>query len=174
MTRKSLNLIVCILFSALSQSIFAQSEDRFTAVEIGKKAPIFTVRTLEGKAIDLDKLKGKVILLNFFATWCRPCMEEMPHIEQLQKRYSNSDLVIISIGREHQLAELEIFNQTKGFTFNIAADPDRKIFEMYAEKMIPRNYIIDRKGVLSFQSSGFNQNEFSKMIEAIEKELKVK
>jgi peroxiredoxin len=174
MAQKFLNLVIFILFLTFFQTIKAQSEDRFTAVEVGKSAPIFTVRTLDGKAIDLDKLKGKVILLNFFATWCRPCMEEMPHIEQLQKRYGNSDLVIISIGREHQLAELEIFNQTKGFTFNIAADPDRKIFEMYAEKMIPRNYVIDRRGFLSFQNSGFNHDDFSKMVEAIEKELKKK
>jgi peroxiredoxin len=174
MTQRLLRFLVLFFVFCFTHPLFSQSEDRFTSVEVGKKAPVFTVKTLDGKAIDIDKLKGKVILINFFATWCRPCMEEMPHIEQLKLKYNQQDLVIISIGREHQLAELEIFNQSKGFTFNIAADPDRKIYEMYAEKMIPRNYIIDRRGVISFQNSGFNQDDFNQMVKVIESELKNK
>ena len=89
-----------IIFFIVSFPLFAcsQNEDIYSFVNIGKPAPPFTVRTIDGKVIDIDKLKGKVILVNFFATWCRPCMEEMPHINLLRQKYSDEDLVIISIG----------------------------------------------------------------------------
>ncbi|HOG19265.1 MAG TPA: TlpA disulfide reductase family protein [Salinivirgaceae bacterium] len=154
--------------------VFSQSEDIYSFVNIGELAPTFTVRTIDGKVIDVDKLKGKVILVNFFATWCRPCMEEMPHINLLKQKYSDDELVIISIGREHQIGELEIFNRNKKFSFSIAADPDRKIYNMYAEKMIPRNYIINKKGILIYQGSGFTLDSFNQMVKVIEKELKTK
>ncbi|MGI6478775.1 MAG: TlpA family protein disulfide reductase [Salinivirgaceae bacterium] len=168
---KSVIIFIIISFPLL---VCSQSEDAYSFVNIGKSAPTFTVRTIDGKVIDIDKLRGKVILINFFATWCRPCMEEMPHINLLRQKYSDDEFVIISIGREHQIGELEIFNRNKKFSFNIAADPDRKIYSMYAEKMIPRNYIINKKGVLIYQGYGFTLDSFNQMVKVIEKELKTK
>ena len=168
---KKFLILITTLFLITSIG-FAQSQDSYSLVKTGDKVPSFIVKTIEGKSLDVNKLKGKVVLLNFFATWCRPCMEEMPNIEKLQNRFPTTEFVIISVGREHQLAELEIFNQTKRFTFNIAADPNRKIYELFAVKMIPRNYVIDKEGTICYQCSGYNHQEFESMINVIEKEIK--
>lgn len=170
MILKSIIPILAILLFSVSLCD-AQNEDLYSLVKTGEKVPEFIVKTIDGKTVDIDKLKGKVVLVNFFATWCRPCMEEMPNLEKLQHRFSDSDFVILSIGREHKLAELQLFNQSKEFTFNIAADPDRKIYELFAEKMIPRNYVVDKGGTICYQCSGYSHSQFSSMIAFIESKI---
>ena len=173
MILKSIIPILAILLSTIL-ACDAQNDDLYSLVKTGAKVPGFNVKTIDGKAVDIDKLKGKVVLINFFATWCSPCMEEMPNIEKLRVRFPDSDFVILSIGREHKLAELQLFNQSKEFTFNIAADPERKIYELFAEKMIPRNYVIDKNGTICYQYTGFNHAQFASMVSVIESKIAAK
>jgi len=162
-----------IVFSIVTTSqIVGQGQDNFVKVQNGTDAPGFTVKTIDGGLISLDQLRGKTVILTFFATWCSPCMEELPHLERLYKQHKSNGLVILCIGREHQLAELQLFNQTKSFTFNIAADPDRKIYQQYADKFIPRTFVIDRNGKILYQSTGYNPEEFSKMEKVVISEIK--
>jgi peroxiredoxin len=147
--------------------LFGQAS--YDVVSIGEKAPDFTVKTIEDKTLCLDELEGKYVLINFFATWCKPCMEEMPLIEkQIQQRFSDSELVVIAIGREHNINELNLFNQRKKFSFHIAADPERNIYNMYAQKFIPRLYLVDKTGKLIYAHSGYKKSEFDKLIKLIE------
>ncbi len=146
------------------------AQDTFSVVKTGDKAPDFTVKTINNKTLCLEKLNGKYVLINFFATWCKPCMEEMPLLEKhIQQRLAGDDLIVIAIGREHNLNELELFNERKKFTFHIAADPKRSIYSMYAEKYIPRNYLISPTGELIYAKSGFKKGEFQELVKLIEK-----
>jgi len=159
-----------IFLSLLSLNLNAQ--ESFDVVTKGDNAPGFTVKTINKKTICLDDLEGKYVLVNFFATWCKPCMEEMPLMEKhIQQRLAGEDLVVIAIGREHNINELELFNERKKFTFHIAADPKRSIYKLYARKYIPRNYLIGPSGKLIYAHSGFKKGEFQKLVKLIETKL---
>ncbi len=167
--KKFILLAIGLVFAS---SLWADGEDG-DLTEKGQMAPNFKVRTLDGDLFKLSKMRGKVVLVNFFATWCGPCMKELPELEkQVWPRFKNENFEMISIGREHSKAEMKAFQSEKKFTYPIAADPKRQVYSKYAEKYIPRNYVIDKKGKIIFQSKGFTQKELDEMMELIEKALK--
>lgn len=138
----------------------------------GDQVPEFAVSTLSGKDIAISELKGKVVLINFFATWCGPCMKELPEVEkQLYPKFKNENFVMISIGREHTKAELLNWNKKKGFSFPIAADPKREVYAKFASQYIPRNFIVNKKGEIIWQGVGFSQKELDQMIKIIKNNL---
>jgi peroxiredoxin len=139
---------------------------------VGQKAPAFTGSTTEGKSLSLESLAGKVVLVDFFATWCGPCMEEMPLIERdVWQQYQAAGLVVVGIGREHSVQELTKFKAAKHLTFLIVADPKREIYGKYATQYIPRCYLIGKDGVIKYAAMGYNPNDFAKMKKLIAAEL---
>jgi peroxiredoxin len=166
-------LILLLTLTLTSFTMAAQpTEAESTLTKVGQEAPAFSVTTLDGKTLDSKDLKGKVVLLNFFATWCGPCMMEMPHLEkEVWQKFKDKGLVVIAIGREHQNQGLVKFQKEKGFTFPMAGDPKREDYSKYASAYIPRNVLIGNDGRILFQSVGFETGEFDKMVQAIEKAL---
>jgi peroxiredoxin len=161
--------MVLLLLPAL---LFSQTDDSKTFTKTGQDVPAFTVKTIDGKTIDISALKGKVVLINFFATWCPPCMQEMPLVEkEIWQKLKSENFIVLAIGREHSAKELIKFNKEKGFTFSIAPDPKRGVFSLFAKESIPRNYVIDKKGKIAFQGIGYEEKEFKNMIEEIKKLL---
>lgn len=151
----------------------SQTPDTTTLTKIGQMIPEFSATTLDGTTVSTRELKGRVVLINFFATWCGPCMGEMPHVEkEIWQQLKSENLVVLAIGREHSREELIRFNKEKGFTFLIAPDPRREIYSKFATQFIPRNYVIGKNGRIVFQSMGFAPEDFSKMIELIKAQLK--
>lgn len=148
--------------------------DTTTLIKVGSKAPGFTCKTIDGKTISLDKLKGKIVLINFFATWCGPCNVELPVLQKnIWDKYKNrSDFQLIVLGREHSDAEVKAFAENKKLSMPFAADPKREIFKLYATQNIPRNVLIGRNGKILFQSMGYNEQEFKKLEDLIAGELK--
>ena len=165
-------LSLALLFVSIFLAAVRADEASDTLVKTGDAAPAFTVTTTDGAEISTAALKGKVILVNFFATWCGPCMEEMPHLEaEVWNRFKDRGLVVVAIGREHGADELKKFKAEKKLTVPIAADPKREVYGKYANQYIPRNFLIGADGRVVFESVGFTDEEFKKMIAAIEKEL---
>ena len=141
-------------------------------VKTGDKVPVFTISTLTGEDVSIEKLKGKVVLINFFATWCGPCMKEMPEIEsKLWPKFKDQNFAMLSIGRGHTTDELQTWNKKKAFTFPIAADPKREVYSKFASQYIPRNFIVDKSGKIIWQGVGFDQKELEQMIKVIESNL---
>jgi peroxiredoxin len=165
------SLLLCA--SALNLPAAEQSEFESTLTKVGQQVPEIGWVTLDGQKFDGKTLHGKVVLINFFATWCGPCMQEMPHLQKdIFQKIKDKNFVMVSIGREHNDAELKEFRKKREFTIPIAADPERKIYSRFATEYIPRNYVIAADGRIAFQSVGYSEPEFKNMLQVIEKELK--
>ena len=163
---------VLFLIVALSMmSIAATDEENSTLTKVGDAVPQFTIQTLDGQTLTPQGLKGKVVLINFFATWCGPCNEEMPHLQKLSQEITDKRFVMVSVGREHQQDEVKKFAQDKELSFGFAADPKRDAYKLFATQFIPRNYVIDSSGKIAFQSVGFTEEEFGRMQQVIKKSL---
>jgi peroxiredoxin len=148
--------------------------DSTTLLSNGDAAPFFTCKTIDGKIIDISKLKGKVIMINFFATWCPPCNLELPALQtDIWDKYKNNpSFVLIILGREHNEKEVSDYVKNKNFTMPFAPDPDRNIYKLFATSYIPRNVIIDRDGRIIFQNRGYTKEEFGDIEKLLSEKLK--
>ncbi len=146
-----------------------------TLTKVGQPAPDFTVTSLVGKPFRLSDHKGKVVLVNWFATWCKPCLEEMPHLQkEVWEKFRGPDFTMVSIAREETLQVVRPFVLNNELTWPIALDPEREAYAKYAEAYIPRTQVIDREGTIVYQSQGFENEEFAEMVAVIRKEIGIK
>jgi cytochrome c biogenesis protein CcmG, thiol:disulfide interchange protein DsbE len=113
----------------------------------GKKADDFAME-LNGKPEHLSDLRGKVVVLNFWASWCAPCVEETPSLIDLQKRIASRNGVVLGVSVDEDPAAYEKFLQNQGINFPTYLDPSKKIATDFGTSMWPETYIIDRKGVI--------------------------
>ena len=113
-------------------------------------------------------------MLNFFATWCGPCVQELPHLQELWNEFGKDDeFSMIIVGREKTSEAVTEFKSMHRFTFPMAADPVREIYNRFASERIPRTYVISRDGKIAYQTVGFYPEEIDKLSELVVRELKV-
>ncbi len=156
------------------QPAAGDDEAKSTRVKVSEKAPEFTCKTISGEMFALGEQNGKVVLVNFFATWCPPCLAELPHLEKevLRKYADRKDFRLIVIGREHNTEELEKFAKEKKLSLPFAPDPKREIYGKYAEQFIPRNFIVGKDGKVKLASMGYTESSFHELVQTLENELK--
>lgn len=134
------------------------ARDQFLPVEVGTRAPNFRAYDLDGKPVALNELRGQVVLLNIWATWCPPCREEMPSMQRLHKRLGPQGLRIVAVsvdalpGRaaagQQQGGDVREFANRFGLDFPIWHDPSAEVQRAYRTTGIPETFVIDRNGVI--------------------------
>lgn len=135
--------------SMVQQSGAGQAEAPQIA-KVGYIAPDFALNNIAGKPVSLKSYRGKVVLVNFWATWCDPCKWEMPSMEQLYKSQNRLDFEILAISTDEDgLRSVFPFQQEFKFSFPILLDPELKINDGYGVRNIPTTMILDRKGVIT-------------------------
>jgi peroxiredoxin len=162
--------ILFILAATFAATSLAQDANTF--VKEGEEAPDFIIKMEDGSVKKLSELKGKVVWINFFATWCPPCRKELPHLEKevFYKFKDRDDFEVLVIGREHDWATVNTFKSDNNYSLPFYPDVDRSIFSKYAKQSIPRNFIVDKEGNIAVASIGFVPKEFEEMIKKV-KEL---
>ena len=129
-----------------------------------REHPQFTLQDLSGKTWTFAELRGKVVLVNFWATWCPPCRKEMPDLETLYERFSSKGLVVLAISDE-EAAKIEPLIRERKFSFPVLLDPGRKVNEMFVVEGIPKSFVYDREGKLVAQSIDMRtQKQFLEML----------
>ncbi len=119
-----------------------------------KAASNFTLSTVEGQEVSLHQYRGKVVFLNFWATWCIPCREEMPALEQLHQTYQSQGLVVLSIDLKETADQVKAFFQKHSLSFPALLDQDGSIFRDYLVAGMPTTYLIGRDGTMLARGVG--------------------
>lgn len=118
-------------------------------------APDFTLKDLRGNLVRLQDLKGKVVFLNFWATWCPPCRLEMPAMEQLHKEFSDQGLVVLAVNFRESPDEIKPFLKQHGLTFTALLDEEEKAFGLYRAWSLPTTFLTNRSGEIVGKVIGY-------------------
>lgn len=143
-----------------------------TLVKVGETVPDFKVEMFDGKTVDIKELRGKVVLLNFWATWCPPCRQELARVQKdFIDRFKGKDFVFLPVSRQDSYEKIQAFRQQMGYTFSMGMDRDRTIYSKFATAGIPRNFLIGKDGKILLAESGYSEELFQQLVQAIEKAL---
>lgn len=143
-----------------------------TLVRAGETAPDFTVELTDGSQLSLNELRGKVVLLNFWATWCPPCRQELTRVQkEIIDRFAGKEFVFLPVSRGEKRETVEAFREKTGYTFPMGLDSARTVYDRYASNYIPRNFLIDQEGKVILATVGYDEEEFDALIRTIEKTL---
>lgn len=147
--------IVVGLLAAGGLLLFFRSPRHTTGLEIGRPAPEFELPDLSGQAVSLTQYQGKIVLLDFWATWCGPCRLSMPVLEDLQKEYS-SDLVLLAVNLQEPLDDVRQYVTEQHIGSRVLLDEDGKVGMIYGSESIPMQVLIDQKGIVRDVQLGFS------------------
>jgi DsbE subfamily thiol:disulfide oxidoreductase len=163
-TRLKVILVIILTLAILIASCAGNQNPR-----IGKPAPEFQLNTLDGQPVSLSDLKGKPVLINFWASWCRPCCEEMPYLQQIYDEWQERGLMLLAINIGDNLSQVAEFMQSQGLSLPVLLDTEGKVAEQYGIRGIPTSFFIDKDGIIkemrvgAFQSKAEIESSLSKL-----------
>jgi len=165
-------LVVISLGFACTDKASEKTPEEATIVHAGDLAPSFSATTLDGEVLDIPGADGRLTVISFFATWCAPCREELPHLEEdVWKRFQGPGFAMLGVAREHSAEEVTEFVHEMGLTFPIAPDPSREIYSKYADAYIPRTVIVGADGRVLHHESEYTPEGFRNMVRLIASEI---
>src|SRR6058998_2433596 len=121
---------------------------------VGAPAPEIALRDLQGQEVGLSDLHGKIVLLNFWATWCKPCKEEMPAMQASYDKLRSEGFVVLAVNELEDAARVAEHLRTHGHTFLVVMDHDNRIANRYGVVGLPASFLIDRQGIVRERVSG--------------------
>ena len=175
---KRLNLFFFCLLTMIALAGNAQEKQADVngyIVKVGEQAPDFTVKLTDGQSVKLSSLRGKVVMLQFTASWCGVWRKEMPFIEKdiWQKHKDNKNFYLMGIDRDEPLEKVIAFGKATNAPYPLALDPGADVFALYAQRQagITRNVLIDRDGKIVMLTRLYNPEEFQRLVEKIDEML---
>ena len=166
-------LLVWPVAPAKAQNAERPTPEQATLIKDGMTAPDFEVEMFDGSKMKLADLKGKVVLLNFWATWCPPCRAELARVEKdIIEKFKGQDFVFLPVSRGEKKETVAAFREKMGYTFPMGLDTDQSVYKKYAVTYIPRNFLIDKKGKVVKASVGYDEAEFAELVKLIEETIK--
>lgn len=162
-----------ILRPSMAAELMARSQKRIadaSVLQVGSQVNDFHAKLA---SLGFPSDRPKVTVLNFFATWCGPCLTELPHLQQVADRFAGEkDVVFVVVGREESQETLDAFASMNGYRLPFVADKEGSLYREFAKTIIPRTYVIDQTGTIRFEIIGFDQEKLTeldaKIIELIE------
>jgi peroxiredoxin len=146
--------VAWIALSRVPPETVAARADRSPLPRKGFIAPDFTLETLDGQAITRSDLQGQVVLINFWASWCLPCREEMPAIQQVYEQYRDQGFVVLAVNLQEEDAHVAAFVDQLELTFPVLMDRDGNVFDRYRIMALPSTFFLDRAGVIQSVAVG--------------------
>lgn len=165
---------VTILLLASAGVIFAllnfnRSDKNATQPQVGQIAPTFTLKNTDEQQISLQELRGKVVVINFWGTWCDPCREEMPRIQEMYEKYKDQGVAVVGVNIGESRVTAKGFADRLGLTFPIVLDHDRSVtLNQYKIGPIPTTFFLDKQGVIRYFYTGpMSSNYIEKNIQTL-------
>jgi peroxiredoxin len=166
---------MALIMVSFVMNVAAQNDDRGYIVKTGDMSPDFEIQYEDGTTKKLSSLRGKVVMIQFTASWCSVCIKEMPHIESdiWQKYKDRNDFALIGVAYKEDFDKIHTLVSKTKVTYPIVPDKSGESFHKYAGKNagVTRNIIVDRTGKIIFQTRLFDQKEFDAMKKSIANEL---
>jgi len=155
-------LIVITLLATGGVSLNCGGPSTTPGLEIGRPAPEFELPDLSGSAVSLTQYQGKIVLIDFWATWCGPCRLTMPVLENLQKEYAN-ELVLLAVNLQEPLDEVRQYVAAQRITSRVLLDQEGRVGSTYGSESIPMQVLIDQKGIVRDVQVGFSPSMGSRL-----------
>ena len=133
------------------------------ALDSGQRLPEIGLNDVAGRKIDLASLKGKVVIVDFLASWCGPCKQELPVLEKLYKKYGSQGLVVVGVSVDEELSNLQGLLKQVKVTFPVVHDASKGVAGRYKPPRMPSSYVVDRKGVVRHVHGGFRSEDAAKL-----------
>ena len=153
--------------------IFSISTGYAASEKLSAKAPNFTLKSRSGKNIKLSELRGQVVMLNFWASWCGPCRKEMPLLEKIYKKYKRLGFTLLGVNVEENSAAAKKYLKEVKVSFPILFDTTNKTSKLYDVSAMPTTILIDRNGKQRFLHKGYKagyENDYRKQIKKLLRE----
>ena len=144
--------VVFIFLFSLLFTVDGREDDLFSKIKISpikgdKRAPDFSLKDLNSRKVGLKQFREKIIFLNFWATWCGPCKEEMPSLEVLHQQFKEKNFILLAISVDYEgLKPVQEFINKYHYTFPVLLDPKCETLDLFEVKGIPTTFLIDKKG----------------------------
>ena len=151
-----MRLLITILIAALALACTADNQTAAVPGAVGTPVPAYGAIGMAGDSLDLASLKGSVVLLNVWATWCIPCRREVPELQALHQEFEAKGLKVlgVSIDGGEAGSDVEAFMKDFGMTYTVLRDPAERVLTVFRIQGVPASYLIDREGVVRWRTIG--------------------